>query len=298
LHITNPSFGIHSVDLVTDRNNIRKLLSYINPSLSKNGPEPFTIKVEVVNGMGIFYRLEAEVSRFVGPHNFVGFGHEFEKAYISDQLSGSTGHHRIISYQFSDLKLVVRYETDGYIDDVSAKAKEIDSDDLISLVNKLSLSSTPSTAYTASAASAKSKLMIMKEGKTVPIESTLEIKTRTAYKPIDIQEVLPQLWVSQTPNLVRAYHRQGLFEIPQVEDVTLEIKRWEKNYQADLRKLATLIKKVINVVKENGGSGVVKYDVEQGDKLVVWQSNGKKLLPDDIYSTISRKPGGEHFETI
>lgn len=128
LNITNPSFDFQSVDLVTDRNNIRKLLSFINPSLSKNGLEPFTIKVEVIEDIAIFCRSEAEVSRFVGPHDFVGYGHEFEKAYTSDQISGSTGNHRIISHQFSDLKFVVRYETDGYIDDASSstKAKKTD----------------------------------------------------------------------------------------------------------------------------------------------------------------------------
>lgn len=229
---------------MTDRNNIRKLLSFINSYLSKNGREPFTIKVEVVENIAIFCRSEAEVARFVGPHEFVGYCHEFEKAYTSDQIVSSTGHHRIISYQFSDLKLVVRYEAGGYIDDVSssANAKKTDGDDdLTSLIYKLSLG--PSASSTASPASAKSKLMIKKEGKVVPIKSTLEIKTRTVYKPIDVQEVLPQLWVSQTPKLVRAYHRQGSFAVPQVEDVALDIKRWEENHQAGLKKFGHIDQK-------------------------------------------------------
>ncbi|EEA26157.1 conserved hypothetical protein [Talaromyces marneffei ATCC 18224] len=283
LHITNPSFDFQSVDLVTDRNNIRKLLSFINPSLSKNGLEPFTIKVEVIKDIAVFCRSEAEVSRFIGPHEFVGYGHEFEKAYTIDQCTDSTGHHRFISYQFGGLKLIVRYETDGYVGNEPAKSKEIEGDDLTSLIKNLSLGPTSSTA---SPAAVKSKLMIRKEGKPVLIESTLEIKTRTAYKHIDIEEVLPQLWVSQTPNLVRAYHRQGVFAVPQVKDVTLEIKRWEENRQADLKKLTVLIKRIISVVKANGGSGVVKYDIEQGDKLVISQSGGKKLLPDDVYSRL------------
>lgn len=129
-----------------------------------------------------------------------------------------------------------------------------------------------------------SELMIKEDGKVVPIESTLEIKTRTAYKPIDMQEVLPQLWVSQTPKLVRAYHKQGLFAVPKVEDVTCEMKRWEETHQADPRRLATLIKKITNVVKANGGAGVVKYDIDQDDKLIIWQADGKESLPEDVYS--------------
>ena len=44
-----------------------------------------------------------------------GIGHEFEKVYTTSQISGSTRHHRILSYRFSDLNFIVRYETDGYV---------------------------------------------------------------------------------------------------------------------------------------------------------------------------------------
>lgn len=87
--MTHPSFDIGAVDLVTDRNNIRKLLSFINPSLSKNGFEPFTIDFEVTSMMAMFCRAETETVRYVGPAEFAGFGHEFEKAYTRDQVSGS-----------------------------------------------------------------------------------------------------------------------------------------------------------------------------------------------------------------
>jgi len=117
----------------------------------------------------------------------------------------------------------------------------------------------------------------------VPLESTLEIKTRIFHKPLEIQEVTPQLWVSQTPKLVRAYHRKGTFQGPEVENVAAEIKRWEEGNQRDLRKLAALINKVLNVVKGCGGSAIVKYD-DKGDKLVVWKVYGKRMLPKDLYS--------------
>ena len=72
-----------------------------------------------------------------------------------------------------------------------------------------------------------SKLRTRKAGRRVSIESTLEIKTRVAHKPIALDEVVPQLWVSQTPNLVRAYHNRGVFQVPEVENVDPQIKRWE-----------------------------------------------------------------------
>ena len=284
LYIANPSFDIHSIDVVTDRNNIRKLLSFINPGSTRNGLETFTINIEVTKNTAIFSRDETATHEYIGLHEFRGFGHEFEKAYTTSQISGSTGHHRIISYRFSDLNFIVRYETDGYVDaDIripSSKSKEPENDSLSSMLGSLSLSPTNRLPNTTPAGS---KLAIKEEGKVVPIELTLEIKTRVLHKPLEIQDIAPQLWVSQTPKLVRAYHHKGTFQRPEVEDVAALIKRWEERNQTDLRKLVALIKKILNVAKGCGGNAIVKYDVKK-DKLVIWKVDGKRMLPKDLYS--------------
>ena len=293
LYITKPSFDIRSIDVVTDRNNIRKLLSFINPGSSQRGLETFTINVEIAKKTAIFSRVETATHEFIGPHEFKGFGHQFEKAYTTDQVSGSTGHHRIVSYRFSDLNFIVRHETDGYVDAgtkvPSSNSKEQESDSLSSLLGTLSLSPTnrpPNTTLTGS------KLTVKEEGQLVPLESTLEIKTRVSHKPLDIQEVAPQLWVSQTFKLVRAYHYKGTFQKPKVEDVAASIKRWEERNQTDLRKLAALISKILNVVKGCGGNAIVKYDVNK-DKLVVSKVDGKRMLPMDLYSKWDDKDKSE-----
>ena len=284
LYVANPSFDIRLIDVVTDRNNIRKLLSFINPSSTRNGLKTFTINIEVTKNTAIFCRDETATHEFIGPHEFRGFGHEFEKAYTTSQISGSTGHHRIISYRFSDLNFIVRHETDGYVDSntriPSSNSKEPEKDSLSSMLGSLSLSPSDSPPNTTPAGS---KLTIKEEGQVVPLESTLEIKTRIFHKPLEIQEIAPQLWVSQTPKLVRAYHRKGTFQGPEVENVAAEIKRWEEGNQKDLKELAALINKILNVVKGCGGSAIVKYD-DKGDKLVVWKVDGKRMLPKDLYS--------------
>ncbi|KOC14833.1 hypothetical protein AFLA70_201g001950 [Aspergillus flavus AF70] len=287
LYIENPLYNIRLVDLITDRNNIRQLLSFINPNLSKNGLEPFTIDVEVTNNTAIFCRMEAETYMFIGPHEFRGYGHEFEKAFTTTQVSASTGHHRIISYNLGDLKFIVRYETDAYMDELSevqSRNVELENGSLLSMMKTMSLSQLESR----SRLPAESKLVMKEEGKQVSIQSTLEIKTRVAHKPINIQEVLPQLWVSQTPNLVRAYHKGGLFEPPEVEAVTREITKWEEDHASDLRGLVILIKEIIRVARENDGNAVIKYD-GRSDNLEVWRRNGSKMLPDDLYSKLDNK---------
>ncbi|MCJ1436419.1 hypothetical protein MMC27_005798 [Xylographa pallens] len=284
LYITHPSFDIRPIDIVTDRNNIRKLLSFIDPSSSRNGLEAFTMNIEVTKNTAIFCRDETKTQEYIGPHEFRGFGHEFEKAYTVTQIGGSTGHHRIISYRFSDLNFIVRHETDGYVDidgwSSSSKAKNHTQDSLSSMLETLSLapaSSPPGITPTGS------KLTIKEEGRVVPRESTLEIKTRVSHKLLDFQEIAPQLWVSQTPKLVRAYHKNGTFQKPVVEDVADAVKSWEERQQKNLRKLAALIPRIINLVKECGGNAVLKYDVG-GDKLVVCKVERKEMLPKDLYS--------------
>ncbi|KAJ5836389.1 hypothetical protein N7447_002415, partial [Penicillium robsamsonii] len=241
LYTENPSYNIHQVDLITDRNNIRKLLS--------------------------------------------GYGHEFEKAFTTTQVSGSTGHHRIISYNLGDSKFIVRYETDAYIEEASKLQPQSvgsENEDFLNMMENLSLSRPKLTLVLPP--------MIQKKGKQVPINSTLEIKTRVPHKPFNIQDVLPQLWVSQTPNLVRAYHSGGTFGLPEVKDVTREIAEWERNHGNDLWRLVVLIKGIMRVVGENGGNAVVKYD-GRSDSLAVLKREGSRMLPDDLYLKLGDETG-------
>lgn len=288
LYTEKPSYNIHQVDLITDRNNVRKLLSFINPNLSRNGLEPFTIEIEVTSNTAIFCRAESETHTFIGPNDFKGYGHEFEKVFTTTQVSGSTGHHRIISYKLGDLKFIVRYETDAYVEEISRlqpQSVSSENENLQNMMENLSFSQ----PETHSRLATESRLVVQEKGKQIPISSTLEIKTRVSHKPFNIQEVLPQLWVSQTPNLVRAYHNGGTFGLPEVKDVTREIAEWERNHANDLWRLIVLVKEIIRVVRENGGNAVIKYD-GQSDSLAVLKREGSRMLPDDLYLKLGNEP--------
>ena len=282
LYIENPSFDIKPIDIVTDRNNIRKLLSFINPTLTKNGLDPFTIQVEMTAQTAIFCREETATYEVIGPGEFRGFGHEFEKASTITQVKGSTGHHRIVSYRLGGLSFLVRHETDGCCGELKPIVKDDEStgNNLANMLETLSLSlDTTSTDETP----AQSKLTIKREGRVVPRESTLEIKTRVFHKPLNLPEVAPQLWVSQTPKLVRAYHQRGKFSTPKVEDMTAAVKDWEQTHQGDIKRLIALISRILRVTRNWGGSSTIHYDLLK-DKLVIKKIERKKMLPDDLYS--------------
>ena len=320
MYITNPKFDITKYDLITDRNNIRKLLSFINPNLTKaNRKRAFTIIAETVSGgcCTIFRRVEPFTTEVVGNQNQNsdlnsngnenvnankelkaarttatstatgigtdvnivkgGYGHSFEKAYTTDRVVDSTGHHRIISYQFGGLNMVVRFETDGCVANNSTITSTVTDDDDFDGNNN---QKPPHGQQPQSQSSQTARLST---------EPTLEIKTRVIRRRIPLPEVLPQLWLSQTHKLVRAYHLSGRFEFPQVEDITAECKEWEDAHQQDLRRLVYLIRQIMDVVKDGGGRAVIEYDDRVSDELVIWKQTGtRRLLPDDIYDEFER----------
>jgi hypothetical protein len=139
----------------------------------------------------------------MGPHQVVLREQIGTYGDLWSSLYSSTGHYRIILYHFSNLNFIVRYETDGYTNTdpkiVSYKAMNPIQDGLSSILGALSLS--PAYSYPNSV-STRSKIIIKEEGKVIPLQSTLKIKTRVSYKCIETQEVAAQLWIAQTPKLV------------------------------------------------------------------------------------------------
>lgn len=85
---------LQDFDVVTDRNNLRKLLRWASGTPEE---KDFRIDVELAGKTCLFTRREEKDSEYVT--EFRGFGHEYEKA-ATRWPKGSeraTGHHRIIS---------------------------------------------------------------------------------------------------------------------------------------------------------------------------------------------------------
>ncbi|KAG6108895.1 hypothetical protein E4U14_003446 [Claviceps sp. LM454 group G7] len=276
---TNPSFNIRSIDVISDRNNIRKLLSFIDPISMTNGSpgESFTIKLELVRNTLLMCRHETATTRYIGPHEFRGYGREFEKAYTTNQIEGSAGHFRIISYRFCGMNLMIRHETDGFV----SPSKQVGYAERSYSVFQHSRNEAASPAV---GSGHLQMVTVLQKGKTIPLESILEIKTRALTRSLHFAEIAPQLWVSQTPKLVRAYHDRGCFRKQQVEDVSGEVQQWERENQGNLRTLGALIGKIMAVMKGCGGCGTLRYDVATASLIISRDEGGSGMLPKDLYS--------------
>lgn len=289
LQVQNPDFELGDIDLVTDRNNIRKLLRFVQGTSTEN----FEIQVEIAGDKtAVFTRVEIKSKDII--QDFRGFGHNFEKAYTKG-LPGSTGHHRIVHYLFGGIKCLIRYETDGYIDsktnsDSTAKAVDV-VDNVSDLLEAVSISQTSKPV--------SKQLVTVVKTTTRPVDlaSILEIKTRAASRILDMADVTPQLWISQTPILVIGYHQRRIFNKIQLRNVKSEIRDWEAANQTALRKLVLLIKKISEVVgRSSNQKASVKYD--GGVKLTITSGKQERALPDDLYSLWDVKKQGEGEDII
>lgn len=280
LYRENPSFTISAIDVVTDRNNIRKLLSFLSPRFLQNGLKPFTIDVELIGKTAVFCLQETATNEVPGLRAFKGYGHQFEKAATTDQIPDSIGHHRIISYEFGGLKFLVRHETDAFVADASFSFRDdpesTDDDDLSNKLDTLDLS-----PYVGPEGS---QLTVKRGGHVVSLKSTLEIKIQASHRPLDMSNVLPHLWVSQTSKLVYAYHKKGVFPPPEVSDVGFEVKRWEQLHQWELKKLAVLIRKILSVVRVWNEGVTIRYDQSSDQILLTPRTSKREMLPKDLYS--------------
>lgn len=266
----NPAFDPKSVDLFTDRANLRKLIVAVG-EISKR---PIRIEVEMVGDTLLFTRCE-EVSTWTvdGRH---GFGHEFEEKFTTydNALQDSTGHHRVVQYILAGLKLVVRFEVDGYQDDERAPRNETEMDKLTASLESLQMKKESKT------------MNVVRGGYDVPQESLLELKTRVKHNPLKLGNIPYQLWFGQVPWLVVGYHENGEFtqiDKTRVQEIR-EFQNFETNRKVQLMKVIGVIDKIrMEMKRACKRSGIVLFQ-NSGIQLYEMRANygNSRALPEDL----------------
>ena len=281
LAIMQPDLSMQGFDLVTDRNCLRKLLRFVSSEVDRS----FRIDIQIQGEVMFLRRWEEELKHVILSHEHFGFGHNFEEATTSFDkgLKDSSGHHRVTRYNLGSIRCLVRYEADGCTEtdqDLGDKAKVIekveDADDLAGALESMSIAKTR--------AQNKGSVQVLEKGRTVSPETIMEIKTRSTKRKLKLDEVLPQLWFAQTPNLVIGYHTSGRFEEIQKLSMKDEFERWEKEHQVQLKKLVGLLKRLKEVTQKTKNQRcVVVCEQQSSGSLNVYESTKTSaVLPDDI----------------
>ena len=88
------NFPYRDLDLVTDRNSLRKLLRCIDQQSNR----AFRIDIDLVGKTCLFTRREESSMETI--NEFRGYGHEYEKAATKSRRGseGEVSHHRIVTY--------------------------------------------------------------------------------------------------------------------------------------------------------------------------------------------------------
>ena len=112
LDLMKPDFDFGSVDLVTNRNSLRKLFNFA----SGRAPQSWRVDVNLVQNTLILTRRERSTREVIQGSRNVGYGHNFERAFTKPQkgLEDSSAHERFARYTMGELNCVVRFEVDAW----------------------------------------------------------------------------------------------------------------------------------------------------------------------------------------
>ena len=288
-----PEINLDDIDVVICRNTMAKLFDFVTVN-----SKAFEIDVEIIGDKAVFVRKEKKTTEVID--GFRGFGHNFPEKYTrwDSEVKGSSSHHRVAEYVFGGLKYLLRFESDCYLAEKAgsidkappapqgSKAGFVDTEALLSSSDTMSIGERRPTTDQA--------LVVRKGGREVDQAAAVEIKTRAAHKPLDMDSVLPRLWISQTPNLIAAYHKGGRFDDVQILDVRKDISKWEEQNSGNLRKLNTLIRRIIDTVQESNSMKCRVRGSESGN-LEIWalDDSHQSALPDDLCLKLTEHKGFE-----
>ena len=123
---------------------------------------------------------------------------------------------------------------------------------------------------------AAGKLTIEKtHGPGVPQSKIFDLKTRSVRTEFTMDEVLPRLWLTRTPNFILAQHQRGVFlsEDISVRNVEAEVEAWEREHGGELKVFRGVLRKLMDVV-----SGLGEGTGGGGRKVVgVWRVGDGEL---------------------
>lgn len=274
-----PDFDFQAVDIVGCGSTVGNLLRFAGSQ-----SRPFRFDLDVIGGTVFFVRRESSPTELIT--DLRGYGHTFPEEYTTwdAEVRNSCSHQRIIRYRFGGLDILVRSETDGYVKQPDAETSSTASleTDQPSLVDVLG-----AIAVTSRDPSQNATLQIKMAGTKIPQEQIFDLKTRAGNKTFDMGEILPRLWVSQTPKFLIAYHKFGLFDKPEVKDVRQDVLAWEKFNGALLGRFHAVLKRIVDEVRDSDSRQFEVYCDGHGPLCISKQvGEGRRALPSNMLQSL------------
>lgn len=278
-------------DIVACSSSLSNLFRVIKEREGPEWPElpPFRAVLELVGGGrnghdGTVFITRRENSPFQ-TMAFQGYGQAFPRAYTTWErdVEGSRSHQRVMSYCFAGLKIMIRFECDGYLGESpsetspSASTKVIKTDTMDDLITGLAKTSLGSGSDRSEAGG---KLIVKDKSKTAKLVSQSQVfnlKTRSILKcpdpppgalvpedkhrPEDTLAIeMRRMWLTQIPNFVLAYHQAGTFNdirVRRADDIWPKVLEWEEEHRAgQLARFGALLHAIVDAVRKAAAEGV------------------------------------------
>jgi hypothetical protein len=116
----------------------------------------------------------------------------------------------------------------------------------------------------------------------------VEFKTRTR-KSFKWGDAYPQLYLSQTPHIIVAVHRNGTFQNIRKDKLGEgRLKRIHTNQEMNFRRLRILLGIIIKLVKEIGADKRMVLLCQRGVLKLHENLEGRSCLPDDHLALFSQ----------
>jgi hypothetical protein len=169
----------------------------------------------------------------------------------------------------------LRFEADGYLEE--ELVKEVEEDTKHAKVARGAALLPPALAM-----ALDDNTTIRTAGRLVPQHAILELHTRGIHKKDEdhLSDTLPRLWLAQIPFSILAFHKWGVFEPEDitVKDVREDVEEWEDTNQELLRKLQSLLKKLVSLARDPDFG---KYEVcmQQPGILEIRKQGGEVSSP-------------------
>jgi hypothetical protein len=268
LSLTSPDV-LHDVDLVTGRNNLRKLWSALREN-DNHHTSPWRIDIEYIDcgdqtpDLVIMERFEPPqtLSSRLTPS---GYRQSYQEATTRAILPGSNrtpGCNRIITYDFGGMKLLVKFDTPAFRPQKSNWTEyeqgvtELFDDKAYDGVSTMDGLDFDDPVYNGQS------IRIRHTTLTPPRqEDCISIKTNYHLDEFDTEYHYPQMYFSQTPRVIYAKHQGGNFRFP-IEEYNLfedGVPRWvEKERQETIDRVAAVLRWVVGLSRvHKRGLGLV-----------------------------------------
>ena len=288
------NFPYRDLDLVTDRNNLRKLLRCIDQQHDK----AFRIDVDLAGKTCLLTRREEIMMETI--NEFRGYGHEYENGATTPHRGSEEeiGHHRIITYvschvvigrnmvnihyqDFGGLHILLRCTVDA------CTVSESEDDDFLASFSALKIGGKAETPKPQLGSRFGMKVKLTNPRSIVPQSRVIGIKTRSSYREMDWKEAYPQLYISQTPYLYLAKHTKGTFgPVEKIDLNSQTMAPHAKEAEGAMSKLEVLLGSILKAVRRQG-EGVPLSLVYNKGKLQLYKRKEGSGKP--IEAEISRK---------